>query len=70
MTEAMMRSSAVATASPVEEIAQAYLSTAEGDAAVALRRAITDALSDLLEAERRSRETGRMISRGYVRRPG
>ncbi|MCE4225122.1 hypothetical protein HCU64_15290 [Methylobacterium sp. C25] len=70
MTEAMMRSCAATVASPVEEIAQAYLSTAQGDASLALRRAITDALSDLLEAERRTRETGRMISRGYVRRPG
>ncbi len=52
---------------PVEEIARAYLATAEGDAGIALRCAITDALADLLEAERRARENSRLISRGYVR---
>lgn len=52
---------------PVEEIAQAYLATTHGDAGIALRCAITDALSDLLEAERRARENSRLISRGYVR---
>ncbi|GJE56831.1 MULTISPECIES: hypothetical protein [Methylobacterium] len=56
-------------ACPVEDIAQAYLGTVGGDAALALRRVIADALADLVEAERRTRETGRMISRGYVRRP-
>ena len=57
-----------APAGPVEEIAQAYLRTASGDPGLALRRAITDALADLLEAERRDRERGRLISRGYIRR--
>ena len=52
---------------PVESIAQAYLATTQGDAGIALRCAITDALADLLEAERRARETSRLISRGYVR---
>lgn len=52
---------------PVEEIAQAYLTSTDGDAGIALRCAITDALSDLLEAERRARENSRLISRGYVR---
>lgn len=52
---------------PIEEIAQAYLFTAHGDAGLALRCAITDALSDLMEAERRARENSRLISRGYVR---
>lgn len=52
---------------PVEEIAQAYLATTQGDAAIALRCAITDALSDLLEAERHARRNSRLISRGYVR---
>lgn len=54
-------------AGPVEEIAQAYLATTHGDAGIALRCAITDALSDLLDAERRAREHSRLISRGYVR---
>lgn len=54
-------------ACPVEDIAQAYLTTAHGDAGLALRCAITDALSDLMEAERRARENSRLISRGYVR---
>ncbi len=52
---------------PVEDIAQAYLSSTQGDAAIALRCAITDALSDLMEAERRARENSRLISRGFVR---
>lgn len=52
---------------PVEEIARAYLVTAEGDAGQALRHAISDALADLLEAERRGRRQERLISRGYVR---
>ncbi|MEH3119683.1 MAG: hypothetical protein PGN25_19415 [Methylorubrum populi] len=52
---------------PVEDIAQAYLSSTQGDAGIALRCAITDALSDLMEAERRARENSRLISRGYVR---
>lgn len=58
---------AAGAACPVETIAQAYLDTSHGDADIALRCAITDALSDLLEAERRARENSRLISRGYVR---
>lgn len=61
------RTGAASPACPVEEIAQAYLVTAHGDAGLALRCAITDALSDLMEAERRARENSRLISRGYVR---
>ncbi|BAU91699.1 hypothetical protein MPPM_3094 [Methylorubrum populi] len=56
-----------AAACPVEDIAQAYLSSTQGDAGIALRCAITDALSDLMEAERRARENSRLISRGFVR---
>ena len=51
----------------VEEIARSYLLTSEGDAAVALRCAISDALADLCEAERRTRRQDRLISQGYVR---
>lgn len=51
----------------VEEIARSYLQTSEGNAAMALRCAISDALADLCEAERRSRRQDRLISRGYVR---
>ena len=54
-------------ACPVEAIVTAYLATAQGDARLALRCAVTDALSDLMEAERRTRERSRLISRGYVR---
>ncbi|WP_342152200.1 hypothetical protein [Methylorubrum sp. SB2] len=61
------RSGATEPTCPVEDIAQAYLVTAHGDAGLALRCAITDALSDLMEAERRARENSRLISRGYVR---
>ncbi len=52
---------------PGEDIAQAYHSSTQGDAGIALRCAITDALSDLMEAERRARENSRLISRGFVR---
>ncbi|KMO37319.1 hypothetical protein VQ02_13615 [Methylobacterium variabile] len=51
----------------VETIAVAYLLAAGGDAGLALRRAIADALADLGEAERRTRQRDRLISRGYVR---
>lgn len=54
-------------ACPVEAISAAYLGSSGGDAGIALRCAIADALSDLLEAERRTRERSRLISRGYVR---
>ncbi|WP_187273804.1 hypothetical protein [Methylobacterium cerastii] len=51
----------------MEEIARAYLLTSAGDADLALRCVIADALSDLLESDRRARERSRLISRGYVR---
>ncbi|MFG5120657.1 hypothetical protein [Methylorubrum sp. POS3] len=51
----------------VEEIALSYLQTTEGDAGLALRCAISDALADLCEADRRSLQRDRLISRGYVR---
>ncbi|SDA19492.1 hypothetical protein SAMN02799622_02268 [Methylobacterium sp. UNC378MF] len=54
-------------ACPVEAISAAYLGFAGGDAGIALRCAIADALSDLMEAERRTRERSRLISRGYIR---
>ncbi|MET7244985.1 hypothetical protein ABZT49_16645 [Methylobacterium sp. EM32] len=55
------------TSCPVEAIAASYLSQTSGDLALALRCAITDALADLMEAERRTRERSRLISRGFVR---
>ncbi|KMO44874.1 hypothetical protein VQ03_00805 [Methylobacterium tarhaniae] len=51
----------------IEAIAAAYLSQTSGEPALALRCAITDALADLLEAERWTRERSRLISRGFVR---
>jgi len=53
--------------SPVEVIARAYLGLTGDDARVALREAIADALADLAEAERRTQQKDRLISRGYVR---
>lgn len=50
-----------------EEIARSYLQTSKGDAGLALRSAISDALAYFCEAERRSRCQDRLISRGYVR---
>ncbi|MCJ2051979.1 hypothetical protein [Methylobacterium sp. J-070] len=52
---------------PIEAISAAYLGFAGGDAGIALRCAIADALSDLMDAERRTRERSRLISRGYIR---
>jgi len=56
-----------ASSCPIETIAQAYLVTTEGDEGQALRIAITDAFSDLMDADRRARAQSRLISRGYVR---
>ncbi|KQT84998.1 hypothetical protein ASG51_02770 [Methylobacterium sp. Leaf465] len=52
---------------PIEAIAQAYLVTTAGNEGQALRIAITDALADLMEGDRRARAHSRLISRGYVR---
>lgn len=54
-------------ASTVEAIAAAYLTAAGGDAGLAIRRIIADALTDLCEAERRTLRRDRLISHGYVR---
>ena len=51
----------------VEEIASAYLIQAGGNPSVALRRAINDALTDSFEAEQRTQQAERLISRGFVR---
>jgi hypothetical protein len=51
----------------VEQIASNYLLESGGDPHRALRRIIMDAITDLLEGERRSRRSERLISRGYVR---
>lgn len=51
----------------VERIAAAYLSAAGGNAGLAMRRIIVDALTDLCEAERRTLRRDRLISHGYVR---
>lgn len=56
-----------ASSCPIEAIAQAYLVTTAGNEGQALRIAITDALADLLVADRRARAHSRVISRGYVR---
>ncbi|HEX2556381.1 MAG TPA: hypothetical protein VHL98_22000 [Microvirga sp.] len=52
---------------PVETIIAAYVEAADGDRDEALRRAVSDALADLTEAERRVKRAERMISRGYAR---
>ena len=53
--------------SEAERIALAYHRAARGDAWTALVRAVEDALADLAEAERRTMQRDRLISRGYVR---
>ncbi len=53
--------------SEVERIAAAYVQAAHGNLRAALGSAIADALADLAEAERRSLQRDRLISRGYVR---
>ena len=50
-----------------ERIADVYLAAASGDARAALVEAIADALADLCEAERRTAQRDRLVSRGYVR---
>ena len=52
---------------PAEAIVAAYLEEADGDAILALHRAVADALTDLCEAERRTLRRDRLISHGYVR---
>ena len=54
-------------ASTIETIAAAYLEHANGDAGEALREVIADALADLCEAERRTDQVERLVSRGYAR---
>lgn len=50
-----------------ETIALAYHRAARGDAWAALVQAVEDALGDLAEAERRTVQQRRLISRGYIR---
>jgi hypothetical protein len=50
-----------------ERIAQAYRAAAAGDSWAALVQAVSDALADLAEAERRTLRRDRLISRGYIR---
>ena len=52
----------------VEEIASTYLREADENPSLALRKAITDAVADFLEMERRTRCAERLVSRGFVRR--
>ena len=58
---------ACAVSRDVEEIAASYIQAAEGDANRALKQAISDALADLTEAERRTHRAERLVSRGYAR---
>jgi hypothetical protein len=53
--------------SDVETIASNYLLENGGDPNRALRHIIANALADLLEVDRRSRRSERLISRGFVR---
>jgi hypothetical protein len=53
--------------SEAETIALAYHRAAHGDPWAALVRVVEDALADLAEAERRTMQRDRLISRGYVR---
>ena len=51
----------------LEKIASSYVQAAGGNSDKALRLAISDALADLTEAERRTHKAERLISWGYVR---
>lgn len=53
--------------SEAERIAYAYRTAAAGNTWDALVQAVQDALADLAEGERRTRQEHRLISRGYVR---
>ncbi|NEU14303.1 hypothetical protein G3T14_19535 [Methylobacterium sp. BTF04] len=50
-----------------EQIARAYAAAARNDPWAALVQVIADALADMDEAERRSEQRDRLISRGYAR---
>jgi hypothetical protein len=52
--------------SQLEAFMRAYLEQAGGDHERA-REAVSDAIADLLEAERRTSRAERLISKGYVR---
>jgi hypothetical protein len=52
---------------PVEAIVEAYVHAANGDLRESLRLAVSDALADLTEVERRAERADRLISRGYAR---
>lgn len=67
-SQTTIQSAETTLTTPVEEIARAYLTHAKGDAAQALRRVVTDALFDILEAEHRLAETRQLVSSGFVRR--
>jgi hypothetical protein len=51
----------------VDLMARAYLEGANGDALLALERAIRNALADLAEMERRLLLVEALVSRGFVR---
>jgi hypothetical protein len=51
----------------IDVIARAYLDGANGDALLALERAIGNALADLDEMERRVERAEALVSRGFVR---
>jgi hypothetical protein len=51
----------------VDAITSAYVKAADGNALVALRLAVADALHSLAEMDRRTRQIERMVSRGFIR---
>jgi hypothetical protein len=51
----------------VDAITWAYVEAAGGDALVALRLAVADALFTFDEMDRRTRQVERMVSRGFIR---
>ena len=52
---------------PLDAIVEAYVRAAGGDPREGLRLAVSDALADLTEVERRAQRADRLTFRGYAR---
>lgn len=58
---------AAAQADEVDLLVEHYLERSRGNAVVALRQAISDALADAVECQRKLAAAERAVSRGFMR---
>lgn len=58
---------AAARADEVDLLVEHYLEGSRGNAVVALRQAISDALADAVECQRKLEAAERAVSRGFMR---